>query len=194
MALHGFEDDPERLAAPLRHLIADAGLADRWQVIAPRGPAETPAGPSWFGADGIADPDAVAAAVAAVHEVAAAPDADGAAPEGPLVLVGFSQGGALALAVAHGPVGPATDALTGVCCCGGFLLSPDDATYDWEGEPTPTLLVHGADDDVVDPQQARAGARALERRGIPVEHCEVATGHQVDATLLAPVVAWLAGR
>ncbi len=194
MALHGFEDDPERLATPLRQLIADAGLAERWQVIAPRGPAEAPAGPSWFRADGTADADVVTAAVAAVHEVAAGLDADGAAPDGPLVLVGFSQGGALALAVAHGPAGAATSALIGVCCCGGFLLGPDDATYDWEGEPTPTLLVHGADDDVVDPQQARAGARALERRGIPVEHLEVATGHQVDAVLLAPVVAWLAGR
>ena len=188
--LHGFEDAPERLGTAAAAAL-DAATSG-WVPVTPRGPFEAPAGPSWFGDDGLATPEHVTAARDALTTALdEARTTHG--PVGRLVLAGFSQGGALALAATYGTQRPEGPAITAAACLGGFLLPPDDVDYDWPATADrPALLVHGIDDDVVPVQQARAGARALERRGVPVTLHEVATAHDVDLTLLTPMPGWLA--
>jgi predicted esterase len=182
--LHGFQDDPRELAA-----LAPSLVPHGWRVSVPRAPRDTPAGPTWWDhdADGTPVPDTVLEALGVVERVVGT-GTDGAHPT---VLVGFSQGGALALAAVlrRGAV-----AAHGAACVSGFLLDPHAVDYDVRAASdrgTRVLLAHGDDDRVVDPQLARSAARLLGRHGVPVELTEQAGGHVLSAALCEEVRRWL---
>jgi len=92
-----------------------------------------------------------------------------------LALVGFSQGTMMALHVAYRRAAPiaAVVGYSGLC-----------ATVEGEGlKPAPTLLVHGAADQVVPPQMTPIAAQALGGAGIPVEwHMVPGLGHGIEET------------
>ena len=105
-------------------------------------------------------------------------------------LVGFSQGAMMALHVGLRRPG----GIAGIVGYSGLLpgserLAPERLTTEIVARP-PVLLVHGEDDDVVDPAHLDTAAAALDRIGVAVEkHLRPGLGHGIDDAGLT-----LAGR
>lgn len=184
--LPGFGDEPAMFADHLDALDPDR----RWHVAVARPPLDTPDGPAWFtvGDDGpeagqLADAvDALAAALADLL------DRFGLGPDA-LVLGGFSQGGAMALAAA---LDPSLAARPGAVAALAAYLPRREAAQDQAllaGRPV--LVAHGADDQVVDALLGRSAAKALHRSGAVVTWTEVDGDHTVSGPLLSAMRDWL---
>lgn len=92
-----------------------------------------------------------------------------------LALVGFSQGTMMALHVAY----RRPSALAGVVGYSGLCATVEGDAL----QPSPTLLVHGTDDEVVPPQMTMVAAQMLSSAGIPVEwHMIPGLGHGIEET------------
>lgn len=101
----------------------------------------------------------------------------------PVVVAGFSQGGALALAVAFAGV----PTVIGVGCVGGFL--PDDTCV---GPTTAQLFAaHGEADDAVDVFHAESLARQAKRAGLSHTLIIHDGGHVWTDEVTAAFVSWL---
>ncbi len=148
-------------------------------------------GPIWFpvDADGPVESE-LAASVAAVDGVAVELlDELGLTPEA-LVTVGFSQGGALALATLLDPSVAAPPSAVGVLA--GYLPHRTTGLELGRSGGLPVLLAHGRDDETIDPIRGRAAAKALGRSGALVTWVDVDGGHRLRAPLVEPLVDWLA--
>ncbi len=189
VALHGFEDDPADLAASFAP-ITGRGLV----VVTPRAPVAAPAGPAWFTSDDAGPVEAelhlsLEAIAVEVDRAAAEHGVDRSA----VVLGGFSQGGAAALAFALHDAGGAQP-LGGLFCISGYLLHAESVPYDIAGLAaggTPVLVVHGTDDEVVAVQQGRSAARLLERRGVAARFVEADGGHHLGPVAIDALGDWL---
>lgn len=187
--LHGFEDDPARLATVAEDIDPTGGTIS---VLSPRGPHESPGGPSWLaGVD--PEPDDVAAVLDQLDAVIDETCGRLGIERGSVVIGGFSQGGAAALALSL----RAGDrpSVGGCFVLAGFLWPPSavDYSFDRAAGVLPVLVVHGEDDASVPVQQGRSAARLLDRRGVAVTYREHAgAGHDLDPRYLADVKAWLA--
>jgi predicted esterase len=184
--LPGYGDEPATFVDHLDTIDRDR----RWHVAVARPPLATPDGPAWFtvgeegpDADQLTDAvDAVAATLAdLLDRFALAPDA--------LVVGGFSQGGAMALAAG---LDPSLAARPGaVAALGAYLphrgTSQDQALF----AGRPVLVAHGADDEVVDALLGRSAAKTLHRTGAIVTWVEVDAGHTLDGPLLGALRDWL---
>ena len=183
VALHGHDDDPTAIG----DAIAVAMPADRALCVA-SGPIRTPHGRGWFDPLGdAADPapplsstvDGLRAVIAAASEQAGIDDTA-------VDVVGWSQGAAVALALAlSAQLGwrPAT-----VIALAGWLPNEPDITWDFDAaarDGVRVVLVHGTRDEVVPPAQARSAQRVLERHAVPTEWVEVDAGHDVVALVTA---------
>jgi len=138
-----------------------------------------PHGPAWFADDGAGlDPEQVAEAVAVAHktmlEVAHA-----GAPS--LVMAGFSQGAAVALAATFHPEVPVP--VHALVLFAPFLLPPDVTPYEFASLPPGGVhIVHGDDDEVVPLPLGRAAGKLLERQGADVNvHTIAGVGHDLRA-------------
>jgi phospholipase/carboxylesterase len=191
--LHGYDDDPARLERAIRPLPGAAGLPR----LVPVGPVRTPAGHAWFG-DGVPAGRASSpplgqtldGLVDHIHSACAAADADPAA----VVVVGYSQGAATALALAlrRG----ATWRPAAVAAIAPWLPQEPDVelTFAELAGVTSVLLVHGDDDDVVPILQGRSVRRVLERHGVDVTWVEHPGGHRLEEpAVLAALDRWLTG-
>lgn len=175
--LHGHDDDPAATADLAR---AMAGTA--WNVATPAGPVATGDDRrAWWRSDDDGAPvDAdVDDAVAIVDDLVRRH-----AGVTPVVLGGFSQGGALALALALRARPPADidGALAGAFAIGAWLpdlvgLEPDVAGA--AARPLPILIGHGADDEAVPLMLGRSAARLLDRSGVPVTYVQLDVGHEL---------------
>ncbi len=105
-----------------------------------------------------------------------------------ITLIGFSQGGALALAVATGSDGGSRPGA--VACLGGYLLARDQLELE-RVDGLPALVAHGVDDEMVETLRGRAAAKALVRGRAVVQWCEVDGGHVLDGPLLPAVADWI---
>ena len=185
--LPGFGDEPAMFSDHLDSIDPDR----RWHVVIARPPVATTEGPAWFtvGDDG-PDPEQLAGSV----EVLASALADlldrfGLGPEA-LVLGGFSQGGAMALAAA---LDPGLAARPGAVAALAAYLPHREADQDQTllaGRPV--LVAHGVDDEVVDTLLGRSTAKALHRSGAVVTWAEVDSGHTAAGPLLDALRTWLA--
>ena len=102
---------------------------------------------------------------------------------GPVVVAGFSQGGALALAAAFAQI----PSVRGVGCVGGFL--PDDTPV---GATSAQLFVaHGEADDAVDVFHAQSLARQAKRAGLNHELFIHDGGHLWTDEVTAAFAPWL---
>lgn len=184
--LPGFCDEPSVWVDQL-DLIDPQG---RWHVVVVRPRVQTSAGPAWYrvGADGL-DQTAIGESVAAVAEFAATALAENSLTSDHLVVAGFSQGGATALATAVDPTAAVRPSAVAVVA--GYL--PDrDADLDTSlMARRPALFIHGRDDETIDLIRGRSAARALDRAGASVTWNEVAGGHQLGPDLLDPMRTWL---
>ena len=114
--------------------------------------------------------------------VAAAPVRAG---EREVVLMGFSQGAALALAgVALGQLAPSA-----VVVMAGLL--PPGELPAWPG--VPVYWGHGLHDELVPVERARRDVARLEGAGAPVTYCEADVGHKLGPECLKGLRRWLAG-
>ncbi len=191
VALHGHQDDPDRLADRLVPLASPGRV-----VFAPRSAISEAAGPVWFRSDdaGPVETDLIRSLdrldqliddLAANHGIS----------RDHVVLGGFSQGAAVALALALRGAGRTTP-LAGVFCVSGWLPHVEGVAYDASalaGGGTRVLVVHGADDDVVAVQQGRSAARYLERHGVAVRYVELPGGHHLGTEAVDQVAHWIEG-
>jgi predicted esterase len=190
VALHGYEDDPDLLAAALAPL-TDLGVT----VITPRGPVVAPGGPAWFSSDDDGPVEAeLRRSLEIIGDLVDRIAAEHATGRAGVVLGGYSQGGVAALAFALHDAG-ASQPLGGLFSINGYLLHAESIPYDPAGlaaGATPVLVVHAGNDEVVAVQQGRSSARLLERHGAPVRLVETDEGHRLGPVAVAALRDWLA--
>ena len=170
--------------------IFDRLLPPHVALISPRAPLEiAPESYGWFRhlgddagfAAGLADLRALVEALPSAYPVDPAR----------VVLMGFSQGGAVSLALALS----APELVQGVACLAGFV--PAQAVG-WARPGRlagkPILIVHGTDDETVTIGQARAAQALLATAGADVSYHEYAVGHKLNAAAMKALKAWLAAQ
>jgi phospholipase/carboxylesterase len=189
VALHGHEDDPRAVADRLTSVAAPDRL-----VLTPESAFRSETGPVWFHSDhdGPVESEVVSSLDLLDRQIAEACATHGL-DRGQVVVGGYSQGGAVALALALRRAG-STEPLGGVYSVSGWLLHVEPVAYDAPGlaaAGTPVLVVHGDDDDVVIVQQGRSAARYLERHGVTVDYVELAGGHHLGRPADDVVAHWL---
>ncbi|MEE9453988.1 MAG: prolyl oligopeptidase family serine peptidase [Paracoccaceae bacterium] len=179
--LHGYGADAQDLIGlgdPLAaHLPNTTFLAPN----APQVCINNPMGYQWFPIpwlDGSSDADAAAGKVEGERLLNAWLD-DVAKTEGILpartIIVGFSQGTMMALAVA--PRRPV--AFGGIVGFSGRLLEPEKLANDVVSKP-PVMLIHGDNDEMVSPAYMHEAAKTLSGEGFEVyTHISENTGHSI---------------
>lgn len=183
--LPGYGDRPEAFLdrAPLFDPDGD------WSVVVVEPRLDSPHGPIWYEVDDNGpDPVALAEAIASVSTACAALLAETGLPSDRLVLCGFSQGGALALATMLDP--GAGDPPGAVAALAAYLPARDSMTFE-RAEGRPILFAHGADDGTVEPIRGRAASKAMHRADAVVTWVEVGGGHRFDGPLLDALQNWL---
>jgi phospholipase/carboxylesterase len=107
-----------------------------------------------------------------------------------VVVGGFSQGAAMALALAATVESAGRPA--GVLCLSGFLPDVIDHAYTWAAiADLPVFLDHGEGDTTVPVELARDTATTLEGHRARVSYGERDTGHQVTIEGLTRAREWL---
>ena len=176
--LHGWTGDEHSME------VLDAGLAPGWWRVAPRAPfAASAGGYSWS-----SDPERPGASLEsyrmAIEAMRETVDRLDHASEVPVVLVGFSQGSAVALgAAAAGGTRPA-----GVAVLSGFLPTGCEPRA---LSGLPVFWSHGIKDPLVSVDRARADSRRLELGGARLTYCEADVGHKVGLPCVRGLRAWL---
>lgn len=178
--LHGHGASPQLLHPYFRQHHDDG-----WVRVCPQAPIPLDDGASWFesGPRGV-DAASLAEAVRRVRDVTAAALAELDADWSQVVLGGFSQGAATALAVAA----TARDDQRpgGLLLQAGFVPEVFDDEIDLTAVTVPAVLIqHGADDEVVPAYAANDLAAALGadgRGGVDVEI--LPGGHTLSAAML----------
>jgi phospholipase/carboxylesterase len=189
LCLHGHDATEHDLTA-VAPLLDPGG---HFLVAGARGPLTTDGGrAAWFtsGPRG-PDPDAVTAVGDAVRATVAALCAEHDLRREHTVLLGFSQGGATALAVALTSPDSAS-APAGVLCLSGFLLDEPGLAPRWEtAAATAVLVQHGDHDEVVPVELGHATAMTLAHHGLPVVWQRYPMGHQTTLESLLDARDWL---
>lgn len=181
LLLHGLSGD-EQVMWGLDRIIPRAAF-----VVSPRAPLPfAPGGFTWV------DPGLIPGAPLEAYDPSARLLAEvvtatrALAGERRLVLMGFSQGAALALsAVALGRLSPEV-----VVVIAGLL--PPGELPPWPG--VPVFWGHGLRDELVPIERARDDVARLERAGAPLTYCEADVGHRLGPECLRGVRGWLAAR
>ena len=102
---------------------------------------------------------------------------------GRFLLLGFSQGAALAFAAVQlGLLRPA-----GIAALAGFLPPGDDAPL----AKIPVFWAHGLQDDIIPFEQAANGAERLRAASAGLTFCESRTAHKIDRRCLGELKTWL---
>lgn len=138
-----------------------------------------PTGRQWFSLNDISEDTLDKGVKHAADAVNAYIDdalAESGLSEDKLAIVGFSQGTMTALYLAFRRPRPIA-ALVGYS---GALIAPEKLYHEIVSRP-PTLLVHGAEDEVVPPQNLTVAAEALRALKVPVaSHISPGLGHSID--------------
>lgn len=186
--LHG-HDATERDLSAIGPIIDQDG---HHLVVGVRGPLELDGGgAAWFelGPMGV-DPETFHDAAGSLDETIAELCSDHRIDRTSVVVAGFSQGGAMALAVGLGAFEhPRPSA---VICLSGYLVDVEGLEYGWErADDVPVLMLHGTRDEVVPVEMARDAAASLALHGVPVTFHELDMAHHSTAESLATARDWL---
>lgn len=197
--IHGYGADEYDLA-PLARLYDPAGECF---AICPRGPFDlAPYGPGagWYERDddGNIDEYGFLASVDAIDAVIDDACAEHQLDRSATVVIGFSQGGAMAVAVSLRATDPPKPRPAAVACMSGMLQQPSTITYGWEaaGESSnfeaPSILVqHGTLDPVVPIERGHHTRDTLTAAGIAHEYAEYPMQHQIVAESVHDLRQWL---
>jgi len=176
--LHGWGADADDLLD-----LAGLLVGPEVSVVALRAPEPHPGGVGrqWYGLQPIAWEQLPAARHALQTRLAALA---ASAPLERTVLLGFSQGGAMALDVGSGLP------LAGIVACSGYPhegWQPEAATV----VPPPVLLSHGREDPVVPFAASEAAQDRLMRAGCRVRLLPFSGGHTIDQAVLPELAAFV---
>ena len=108
------------------------------------------------------------------------------------VLGGFSQGAALALALAFRRGAPRH---AGVVCLSGFLL--DGPAVDWDvaaNRDVPVFVGHGSQDPIIATERFDATVSTLREAGLVVDAHTYRTAHDIHLDELVDLRDWLTAR
>jgi phospholipase/carboxylesterase len=159
-------------------LLDELDPARRLHGYTPRGPLSLPPGGAhWYVLGGLGTPESetFSASYAALAEFL-----DGL-PYERLVLGGFSQGCAMAYALALFRGRPRPDALLAMS---GFIPSVDGFELDLESPFPRIAIAHGVFDQVIPVQWGRAARDALEEAGADVIYRESPIEHWIDPDVI----------
>jgi phospholipase/carboxylesterase len=189
VALHGWGANAMDLLGLAPYLGAGQFL-----VVCPQGPVEVPLGPmvgyGWFPLTMGAPPDPVAFAAGADAARRFVDMVVRRYPVDPnkLVVLGFSQGGVMAYALALAE--PARFA--GLVALSSWFPAPLAQTLPPRDRAhLPTLVQHGTRDEMIDIGRARESIENLRRLQVPVTYREFEMGHEINADSLAHLTGWL---
>jgi phospholipase/carboxylesterase len=183
--LPGYGDSPGYFLGRVDEFDPDG----RWLVVVPEPRLRSADGPIWYsvGENGL-DQGALSGSLDALSDcVGKVLDETGLGSDR-LVIAGFSQGGALALASLLVPSFHPTP--NAVAVLAGYLPDHDDIDLA-SAMGRPVLVAHGRDDATVDTIRGRSAAKALDRSGATVSWSEVDGDHRFGPDLLSPFRLWL---
>lgn len=191
LALHGW-------GASAHDLIGLAPILNRGEalVLSPQGPIgiRIPQGPMGYGWYPLAQGTQASPAQirqAADRILAFLDEAQRQYPVDPrkIVLLGFSQGGALAFDIALRD--PARFA--GLAALSTWLT--DDLAASIAAQPghesLPVLVVHGTEDPMIPVDRARETRRRLTQLGVLLTYREYPMGHEINGEALRDIITWL---
>jgi thioredoxin 1 len=187
---HGYGADERDLGGLLPYLDPEG----RFLTVLPRGPVAAPPGFAWYDAASITGNspegrpflDSLEALDALVDEVCAEHGLERAEA----IVGGFSQGGALAVAL--GLRRSERPHPAGVVALSSYLPEVEGVEYDWEGaKAVPVLVQHGTDDPMIRVERGRALATTLIGHGVPVVYSEYPMGHAVALESIQAAHRWL---
>jgi phospholipase/carboxylesterase len=185
--LHGFGATEHDLTALGPLLDPDGHLL----IAGARGPHAAEGGAAWFTSTPLGpEPSSLLASLDALHATLDHLCAEHLLGRDEVIVGGFSQGAAMALALAF--VADERPAPAGVLCLSGFLADARGVEYDWSPSAPPVLVQHGTLDDVVPVDLGRDTAALLEMHGVPVTYQQYDMGHQTTLESLADARDWLA--
>ena len=198
---HGLGADGHDLAPVVPALRLPAALGVRFRFPeAPKRPVTVNGGfvmRAWYDlpaldGGGRADPEHLAESVAGARALLAAEIAGGIPPER-IVLAGFSQGGAVALAAATGTgvSGEPPPPLAGVVALSAYLPGETAPFPAPEGNRTPIFLAHGEHDDLVPFALGAASRDRLLAAGWKVEFHSYPMAHAVSPEEIADLGRFL---
>ena len=190
LLVHGYGADERDLGGLLPYLDPEG----RFLTVLPRGPVAAPPGFAWYdlaavGGGAGADAgflEALDALDDLLDEVCAANDK----ARDEAIVAGFSQGGALAVALGLRGGGRAHPA--GILRMSTYLATPEGLDLDWEGaKDIPALVQHGTEDPMIPVERGRELAAALETHGAPVTFRDYPMQHEVSAESVDDAHRWL---
>jgi phospholipase/carboxylesterase len=154
-------------------------------AVLPRAPlALPPGGAHWYVVPrvGFPDPPTFEASLEALGRLSAALPGEIGVPLDRTVLVGFSQGAVMSLALALGAGRPSP---AGILALSGFIPTVPGFELDLTRRAdTAVLLAHGSLDPVIPVTFGRAAHERLAAAGVDVEYLETAVPHTIDGSLL----------
>jgi phospholipase/carboxylesterase len=194
--IHGYGADEADLA-PLAPVLDPEG---RFSTICPRGPIDLPnGGAAWYdrSPEGDVDPASFQHAVLELDHLVDAACAQGGLARAASLIVGFSQGGAMALALTLRETTKV--APVGVACLSGMLQTPDWLRYAWDADGWPAgatelpavLVQHGTADPMVAVDQGRRTRDVLRGHGIEPEYHEYPMQHEIVPASVDDLRAWI---
>jgi phospholipase/carboxylesterase len=196
LLIHGYGADELDLA-PLGPVLDPGG---RFATICPRGPIDLPhGGAAWYDRtpDGDVEPSSFQHAVIELDHLVDVACAQGGLDRSASVVVGFSQGGAMALALCLRDTTKAPP--VGVACLSGMLQTPSWLRYAWDAEDWPAgaanlpavLVQHGIHDPMVAVEQGRRSREVLRSHGIEPSYHEYPMQHEIVADSVDDLRSWL---
>ena len=108
-------------------------------------------------------------------------------PASKIILVGFSQGGAIALYAGL----TSTHALGGIIGLSTYLPAPDILRTRRSGVKPPILMQHGTEDVIIDASYAQLSCDILREMGYEPELDLYPMGHTLCQTLLDRIKEWI---
>ena len=192
LALHGWGANAMDLLGVAPYL-----AEGRFLVLSPQGRIEVPLGPmvgyGWFPLTMGAAPDSAELELG-IDEARSFLDA--AEQRYPLdrkrvFILGFSQGGVIAYAMALRE----PQRFAGLIALSSWLPSELARSLQPAArDQLPTLVHHGAADDLIDVGLARESVERLRTLRVPVAYREFDMGHQISAESIADLSGWLQER
>ncbi len=189
VALHGWGANAMDLLGLAPYL-----AEGRFLILCPQGGVEVPLGPmvgyGWFPLTMGAPPDPAAFAAGVGDARRFLDAAQRRYPIDPkkLVVLGFSQGGVIAYALALSE----PERFAGLVALSSWL--PDmvaERLPPRQRERLPTLVHHGGRDELIDVARGRESVETLRRMQVPVTYREFEMGHEINADSLQDLSAWL---
>jgi phospholipase/carboxylesterase len=157
----------------------------------PRGPLSLPPGGAhWYVLGGIGTPEPTTfhASFGALAEWLDGFLGEHGVSDEPLVLGGFSQGGAMSYALGLGAGRPRPAAL---CVFSSFVPSVPGFELDLSPPLPPVAIGHGTLDNVIGVEWGRRARVLLEEAGAEVLYHETPMFHQIDPAFVQDVAGWI---